>query len=377
MFKTTLAFLTLLPSIAIAQPGIRVLKIAIDQPVYTNQSLWIRAQATPSDNIRYPFHAAMEDIGCNRLEVKRDGVLLKPHPLSGTTSLDGILCGSAAPSGSPEDRLPIHVLYPLDKPGTYSIRWTVMMPNFNGHPDVLEPQAQSEWLTFEAKQSTPEQQEVWIQTMLANPPTDRGQLAGDYLPSILAAAPDPRVFQVFLKYLHSQDSMVAGMAASGIERFPLSEVLPAVTDSIEHGDPSDELAYFGSYHKGWTQEQQSRIVQAMIPFLQPSTALQSNQPPPYAPTPVSAAIKMLHFIFYIPNHAWPENPNLATYADSQVLLAAPNIMARANENAVQELAIYLGSMQSSAHAHDLLLEIAKRTDTAGKQAQICLNWHHQ
>lgn len=372
MLKTTLALLTLLPSISIAQPSIRVLKISIDQPVYTNQPLWIRAEATPSNNIQYPFRALMEDIGCNQLEVKRDGVLLKPHPISGIY-WGGLLCGTSAPSGSPNDRLPLHVLYSLDQPGTYSVRWTVgpKLPNSTAH----EARAQSEWLTFEVKQATPQQHEAWIQAMLANPPTDSGMLAGDYLSSLLAAAPDPRVLQVFVKYLHAQDPMVSGMAASGIERFPLSEVLPAVTESIEHDGPGGALAGFATSHFGWTHDQQVRIVHAVIPYLQPASVLPSYQPPSYARTSVSSAIAMLRDIFYIPNHVWPEDPQLTAYADSQVLLAAPNIMNHGNERAVQELAEYLGSMQPSTRAHELLLEIAQRTDNAGKQAQICLNWH--
>ena len=52
---------------------------------------------------------------------------------------------------------------------------------------------------------------------------------------------------------------------------------------------------------------------------------------------IPAVIKLLRFIFHIPNHSWPSNPELASYADAQVLQAASNIMANANVNAVQEI----------------------------------------
>jgi len=44
-------------------------------------------------------------------------------------------------------------------------------------------------------------------------------------------------------------------------------------------------------------------------------------------------------------------------------------------NAVQQLAEYLGAMQSSPRAHELLLQIAERSDNAGEQARGCLTWH--
>ena len=96
---------------------------------------------------------------------------------------------------------------------------------------------------------------------------------------------------------------------------------------------------------------------------------------PYTPTRTSAAIKLLRFIFYVPNHVWPSNSELESYADTQILQAAPNIMANANINAVQELAEYLGSISSSPRAHELLLQIAERSDSAATQARICLTWH--
>jgi hypothetical protein len=71
------------------------------------------------------------------------------------------------------------------------------------------------------------------------------------------------------------------------------------------------------------------------------------------------------------------NPELGSYADTQVLQAAPDIMANANTNAVQELAGYLGSISSSARAHELLLQITERSDNAAMWGRICLTWHPQ
>jgi len=376
VFSLALLALPSLQSQAPAQPpDIPSFTISIDQPVYTGQPAWVRALDGPRQNIRYPFRAAAGDIGCNRLEVQHDGVLLKQLPIRGGPNRSGILCGSAAPQGSPMYRLPLHVLYPFNSPGTYSVRWTVEAPT--SPPARQKPIAQSDWLTFTVLETTPEQHEAWTKNLLANAPQDDGLLAGDFLPSLIAAAPDPRALETLVKYLYADNAMVSGMAASALEEFPQPQVLRAVADSLEKHGPSDELAYFATYHNGWTEDDEDKIVHAAIPYLQPqSTTLSSaKQLPRYAPTQTSAAIKLLQFIFYIPNHAWPANSELASYADAQVLQAAPNIMANANMNAVQQLAEYLGAMQSSPRAHELLLQIAERSDNAGEQARGCLTWH--
>ena len=353
------------------------LTIAVDQPVYTGQPLWVRAIAGPLWNIRYPFRGAAQDIGCNRLEVKRNGVLLKPHPVSGADSGDGIVCGSAAPAGSPENRLPLHVLYPLNVTGVYSVRWTEITDGpYNADP---KPRAQSDWLTFEVLQATPEQHESWIRNLLAHPPEDDGHLAGDFLPSLLAAEPDPRALNTFVKYLYADNLMVSRVAASSLELFPQAEVLRAVAASLEHHGPSETPAFFASYHKGWTHEDQHKIVHASIPYLRPpvSVSSSSQRRGPYASTQTSAAMTLLRFIFYVPNGAWPVDPELAAYAGAQVLQASQSIITNGSVIEVRGLALYLGSMQPSPRAHETLLQIAGRSDGAAEQARICLTWHPQ
>jgi len=44
--------------------------IAIDQPAYTNQPVWVRAVNGPIQNVRYPFYPAIGFFGCNKLEVR-------------------------------------------------------------------------------------------------------------------------------------------------------------------------------------------------------------------------------------------------------------------------------------------------------------------
>lgn len=350
--------------------------IAIDQPAYTNEPVWVRAVGGPAQSVRYPVYPAIGFLGCDRLEMQYDGAPLTPRtiPMVGGMLLGGPPCGSSAPAGSPEGRLPLHIFYPLTQPGTYSVRWTIENPDFT--TGGLRPIWESQWLTFTVLAATPEQHENWIRRLLANPPQDPGRLAGDFLPSLVADAPDPRALYAFLDYLYADNQVVAREAASALELFPQPEVMRAVVVAIEEHGPSDQLAYYASYHTGWTLTDEDKVVHAAVNYLNPpdrsqETAVQEW----YVLTPIPAAIKLLRFIFYVPNHAWPADGNLNAWADGQVLRAAPNIMANGNVISVQELAEYLGSMQPSADAHELLLRIAERDDTAGRQANICLGWH--
>ena len=348
--------------------------VAIDQPAYTREPVWIRALNGP--NVRYPFYPAVGYFGCNRLEVRRDGVLLTPRTIPMMSmAWGGHACGSSAPAGTPQGRLPLHVLYPLTQPGIYSVRWTIEgSDSLSGSHN--RPIGESQWLTFTVLPETPRQHESWIGRLLADPPKDPGQIAGDFLPSLVADAPDPRALSVFLNYLYSDNQIVAAEASSALELFPQSDVMRAVVTAIEEHGPSDQLAYYASYHEGWDLADENGVVHSAANHLSPPDMSQETAVhQPYAPTPTSAAIKLLLFILYVPNHAWPADDHLNAWADAQVLRAAPEIMAHGNIVTVQELAEYLGSMQPSAGARALLLRIADRNDTAGEQAKICLGWH--
>jgi len=336
--------------------------IAIDRPAYANEPIWVRALNGPIENVRYPFYPAIDDFGCNKLEVRHDGALLTPRtiPTPGGTQRVGIACGSSAPAGSPQGRLPLHILYPLSQPGTYSVRWTIEAPGLH-RPVPLRAIAESQWLTFTILAETPKQHEKWVRQLLANPPKDPGQLAGDFIPSLVADAPDPPALSVFVGQLYAENQVVAGEAASALELFPQSEVMRAVVGAIEEHGPSDQLAYYATYHKGWKLADEDGVVHAAVRYLnpphkrpvaevdQPENPFKAEDPfKPVVPTATSAALKLLGFIFYTPNHAWPADSNLNAWTDAQVLRAAPTIMASADTTAVQELAEYLGSMQPSA-----------------------------
>ena len=116
------------------------LRIVVSQPAYVGEPIWVIATAGPIQNVLYPFHAAMEDAGCNPIEVKQNGVPLPQLPIRSQANFSGVVCGSSAPPGSPPDRLPLHALFALDMPGRYSVRWTELSSN-----------TVSDWLTFDVR----------------------------------------------------------------------------------------------------------------------------------------------------------------------------------------------------------------------------------
>jgi hypothetical protein len=183
MFGIALALVALLP----AQPQASaspfpsdLLTIAVDEPVYTGQPVWVRVENDSRERVRFPFGPALADIGCNRLEVMRDGVLLTPLPLRGEMSWIGPPCGSGAPRGSPAHRLPLHILYPFKTAGTYSVRLAQLGSGPPGPNGERSPEAISRWLTFTVLEATPEQHETWLKNLLAMRHRMRGCSLGTF-----------------------------------------------------------------------------------------------------------------------------------------------------------------------------------------------------
>src|SRR5206468_5942200 len=91
--------------------------------------------------------------GSNRLELKRDGEMLAPLPgVGGKNGVSGEIAGSIAPPTAPQNRLPLHLAFAIDRPGRYSVRWTVIGMDFG---PVTPPvggefvRAESGWLDFD------------------------------------------------------------------------------------------------------------------------------------------------------------------------------------------------------------------------------------
>ncbi|MFL6278689.1 MAG: hypothetical protein ACJ731_01120 [Vicinamibacterales bacterium] len=101
--------------------------------------------------------------------------------------------------------------------------------------------AQSAWLDFDvgAPQSTA--RETWLAHLLRAPPGDAGAFVGDYLPSLLAAAPDARVARALIDATYSSVDLIGVPAArDALESARKTESDPAVKRAI-----TDALVHFG------------------------------------------------------------------------------------------------------------------------------------
>lgn len=347
--------------------GIKPLAITVDQPAYAGEPIWVHAPAGRYF-IRYPFYSYIGFIGCNRVELRYEGEAMKPWAMpSDMISYEGILCGSAAPRGSPPDRLPLHVLFPILKPGHYAVRWVIEEPDFeNAKKGIyLRDSADSGWIPFTVLEPTPEERENWLNGLLAKPPTDPGLLAGDYIPSLVSAAPDERAMQVIAGQLYSSNSMVTAIATSALRFFPEASVRDVIFHLIEKNGPSEALANILGMDSFGVASDSRRTLAAHICF----GYLGSQDPEQQA-----AAIKALQVIAYFPGERLPAEPSLVAETDQKVLEAAPGIITANKDSPMGHLVVYLGLMRSD-RAHQLLERIAFSTNPAAEQARIALLWH--
>jgi hypothetical protein len=355
------AFLSGLVSLGRAQTvPVQKFNISVDQPAYTGQPLWLHADVTPAvPEVHYPYGDSPADFGPNLLELEHNGVALTPRshqtwPTQGT----GIVDGSISPVGSPPNRLPLHVLYAVDEPGRYSVRWTKLRHKVGKQGMVEVTVARSDWITFEVRRSTLEQRDAWLQTLLANGPTDPGALVGDYLPSVLAAAPDVRALRAVLDQTYSPHQIVGSIASGSLQFFPDSDLATEVAEEIKRRGPSDVLAYVVSWKAQLFHDRQKVLVGTCIQYVQPPKSTQ-----------VAAALKMLGFVLDSQN--WPAASELTSWANGQVIATAPAIIADGNSSATQQLANYLGGIKTD-RSRQLLTLIALRPGTESEQARIAL-----
>jgi len=350
---------------ASAQPssgggGIPVVRYAVrvDQPAYAGEPIWVYTE--PNGRINYPFRTGIGDFGCNRLELLREGKLVPPRQLHVWGDVSGILCGFVAPPNAPTDRLPLHVWYPSLGPGKYAVRWISQTPDFAGAKTQLANSV-SGWTMFMVSKPSEEQREAWLEGLLVNVPSDPGKLAGDYIPALVAAAPDDRALRAVAEQLYSNNQVVARLAASALQVFPEDRVNALLPQLIQTQGPSDVLAYLVSAEP--LRKYQPQMTKDCIQNL---NSVDANR--------TAAAIKTLGFFFHLPSNGYPSNSDLAAAADAAVLQAAPLVIASGQAEEERQLAQYLGVLQQP-EAHEWLWQIASARGAAAEQAQIALTWN--
>lgn len=350
---------------AVAHPQafpVQNLHLSLDQPVYTTLPVWIKVDLRYPYEARYPYREDPSDFGPNEIELKRGNEAIQPRsfPLFGNFTGGGILDGSAAPPNAPTNRLPLHLKYPIDKPGTYSVRWTAVrhVPVEKHMTEVVV--ARSDWFTFEVKPSTPEQREAWLKKELVAVPGDPGLLVGDSLPSLLAESPDRRVLGAVLEQLYSKDQLVSGYALSSLGLFHGDDLRVLALELVHHRGLSERMAYLLSWNPQFHFDREE-LVRTTLPYLQSRDDRQ-----------VAATLQLLGSVVHRPEAIWPANSDLPGRADRAVLAVAPDLLER-NGDVPRMLGLYLGGIKSD-ESHGLLWKLAEGTGTGHEQALIVLTW---
>jgi hypothetical protein len=341
--------------------SVQKFQIHMTDPAYTGLPVWIYAESSFPLEIHYPYGEDPEDFGPNRLEVKRENQRLEEVPFKSWVGRGGIVDGWIAPPSSPNSRLPLHLQYLLDKPSLYSVRWTMLRHNLQNGQMTETVVAQSDWLDFQVRQSTPDQRKDWFEEHRKNVPSDPGDFVGDFLPSLLADAPNPLALQVVLEQMYATKPLVSGYALGSLRFFREQDVRSQVLGMLHSRGPNDGLAYVVSWHEPWFRDQKEDIVRTAMPYLHSREDWQ-----------VAATLKMLGFLVHLGNFHWPSDSEIPARSDMAVLAAAPELMGR-SPDVSQILAEYLGGIKSHS-ARDLLWQVAERPEPAREQALIALTW---
>ena len=199
--------------------AVQPIAIHVDAPARVGFPIWVHADLQGDLIVRYPFAEDPRYFGSNQLELKREGQLLIAQPGFSRGGPMGRVVGSIAPPTSSQNRLPLHLGFVIDTPGRYSVRLSVMGNRLDPAPAASLHQelvAQSEWLDFDVGPPRPTVREAWLAQLLRAPPSDAGAFVGDYLPSLLAAAPDPRVARALIEATYSSIDLITSCALAGL-----------------------------------------------------------------------------------------------------------------------------------------------------------------
>jgi hypothetical protein len=242
--------------------------VSLDQPAYTGMPVWLKVQSV-FGSIQYPQVLGAAGFGCNEVQVRRDGKMLPLLPGSDWMkygiSFAGFICGAYAPGGR-RDRLPLHLLYRFEQPGTYEVRFAQL----DRPPGVIRPvteQTHSEWTPIEVSPSQASQRSEWLEALRRRAPADPGELLTDVLPGLLGI-PDDASLEILTGYLYHRDASVRRYAMNGLSYWPEESTSQRLLALLHTRGPSDELIVFLLRQPAFRAAHATEILKTSIPFLQ-------------------------------------------------------------------------------------------------------------
>ncbi len=330
--------------------------LSMEGQAYVDMPVWIHIERPQPYDIRYPYSLEAENFGGAKFEVRRNGVILTPRAYQGPSMRVGIglLNGSIAPEGSPKSRLPLHLQFHFDQPGTYSVRFTgtEMRSTVNGI-DVVEVE-RSDWFDIHVQPLSGEQRSKWLAEKLKSAPTKPGEIVGDFLPSLLAN-PDAAALPALLRYTEDSDELVRRFASYSLRYFDRDLVKASLKDWIARWGVTQALVEtLGLYLDA---SERYKLAVSSSSWLDSPVELKAE-----------GALALIGRTRVVDGKVNPIADELA----GAVLRAAPGVFERADARVLQELALNLGGIPTR-ESRDLLWKMVE-SGASREQAQICIAW---
>lgn len=337
--------------------AIRVEGIAsVDMPI------WIEVQLPDPLNhsLRYPVNIRPADFGGHQFELRRNGVPIPPivprhgFPItfSGPGGFGSLVSLPHEPKSPP--RLPLHLLYRFDRPGTYEVRYIGYDFRVPSEKYIL---VESPWIPIEVTPTPTAKRQAWLNLMRSAAPADPVELLSNYLPSLLAV-PDAAVLPVLRSALYHPSELVRQYTLYALSLFDDSLLAGWIPATIQANGPTPDLAYLLSWRRDLFQPQGNDIVHAVLPYLKSRS-----------PLLCAGALKTLGFL---KQYDWKTHPEVPGLADRAVAGQAESLIGTHDAVILEPLALYLGTWKAKA-SRKLLRQLVAEGTVRG-QAEICLRW---
>ncbi len=228
--------------------GLIPAQIRLEQPAAVGMPVWLKIPPRDRLSDQYPFRLLLTPagFGCSRVEVRRNGQPLAEIPGLSQQSFnfggaEGNPCESLTWRAGPvhAERLPLHLRYRFEEPGTYEVRY---MFGSGARPGGA-PAASTDWTPIQIQPGANEARAAWLKEMAARAPTDATELLADFLPSILGI-PDAESLALAGPYLYHADRNVRIFASAGLTYWPAAEADAAASEWQRTKGPSVVILKF-------------------------------------------------------------------------------------------------------------------------------------
>jgi len=318
--------------------------IALDGVARVEGPVWIHVELPRSLGVSYPSMSRIWDFACDGFEVRKDGKLLVPiaHPLLGMV-YSGPMCPGSAFVGdaNAHSRLPLHLQYSFEVPGTYEVRLS-HYGDFGRRPEDIR--VQSAWTPITVLPA--------VARTIGAHPQEPTAVMRDFLPDLLGRRND-EAFQVLTEYLYHASPRVRAYAADALYFWPDSVAVPRLLETLRANGPAPTVMQRLSSHA-------SEIGLASLDYF-------------YSDDPVlfQGAIAAARVVVAADDTI---DPKVRSQMEDRLTGVAAAHLWRGDAQAAIDVISLLGQIHTQ-RAHNVLWELADQRQTGMEQALIAIAWH--